>query len=333
MRKITGSITHFTVLLAVTDLVFVFLVWIIRPEAIIGVSLFIVLFSSAILIIGTFLERKRIKRISEAVKRLVDSPGTETEKELIRVSGIQWSSAAELVCRQLLMQSEQINGKTLELEEYREYIEEWVHEIKTPLFLNSLVLTNRKDEMSPYVYGRMSYTGHKLRESVEQILYYARLQTDHSDYKFVKVRADECAAELAAEYSVFAEENNISVMTELDPAEVITDKRVLVFMLRQLLDNALKYADPENGEVFISVKKDQRKVYLSVYNNGKGVPPCDVPFIFDKGFTGGGQDGSKATGMGLYLVSKYAQQLCAEVEIDPVIPYESGFGIKLIFTL
>ena len=333
MRKITGSITHFTVLLAVTDLVFVFLVWIIRPEVLIKIGLFIVLFSLAILAVEIYFERKRFRRISEAVKQLVISPGADTEKELIRVSGTRWSSAAEFVCRQLLMQSEQINGKTLELEEYREYIEEWVHEIKTPLFLNSLVLTNRKDEMSPYVYGRMSYTGHKLRESVEQILYYARLQTDHADYKFIKVRVDRCVENLADEYSVFAEENNISVMTELVSAEVITDKRVLVFMLRQLLDNALKYADPENGKVFISVKQDQRKVYLSVYNNGKGVPPCDAPFIFDKGFTGGNQDGNKATGMGLYLVRKYAQKLCAEVETVPVIPYDSGFGIKLIFTL
>lgn len=333
MRRISGGVTHFTALLAVTDLVFVFIVWISRPEALAGLSLLILLFSAAVLFVGIWLERKRIRLISEAVERLLTSPGSEAEKELVLAAGAHFSDSAELVCRKLMLQAEQIKAKTLELEEYREYIEEWAHEIKTPLFLNSLVLANRRDEMSPYVYGRMSYIGHRLREAAEQILYYARLQTDHVDCNFDKVRADECVSELVSEYSLFAAEEKISVVTDLHTAEIITDKRVLLFMLRQLLDNAFKYSDPENGEIFISVGHEKNRVYLSVYNNGKGVPPCDLPFIFDKGFTGGGHDGGRATGMGLYLVRKYAEQLCADVKPDPAIPYNSGFGIKLVFTL
>ena len=75
------------------------------------------------------------------------------------------------------------------------------------------------------------------------------------------------------------------------------------------------------------------KVHLGIYNNGEGVPEEDAPFIFDKGFTGGHPNKQKATGMGLYLVKKYAEKICVTIHQDKYIPYDSGFGIVIIFTL
>lgn len=72
-------------------------------------------------------------------------------------------------------------------------------------------------------------------------------------------------------------------------------------------------------------------MHLSVKDNGEGVPPEDTPFIFDKGFTGNHPNRQKATGMGLYLVNKYAEVLSVEIKIEPVITAGSGFGIELIF--
>lgn len=235
-----------------------------------------------------------------------------------------------LHANRLFTESAQINEKETELMEYREYIEAWVHEAKTPLALSALVLNNHRDEMSPYVYARMNYIQHRLNEDVERILFYARLQADHTDCKFTKFRPDECVTEVIAEYRTFLEEKNIAVSLDLKPLTVVSDRKVVFFMLSQLIDNAVKYAD---AEVFISMYQEGDKVHLGIYNNGDGVPPEDMPFIFDKGFTGNRPNRQKATGMGLYLVRKYAEKLCVEVKIDSNIPYENGFGIKMIFTL
>lgn len=63
--------------------------------------------------------------------------------------------------------------KQLETEkkEQEEYVETWVHEIKTPIALTALLLDNRKEEMSREVYQRMRYVNVKLQEYVEQIFF------------------------------------------------------------------------------------------------------------------------------------------------------------------
>lgn len=75
------------------------------------------------------------------------------------------------------------------------------------------------------------------------------------------------------------------------------------------------------------------EVLWAVRNNGSGILPEDAPFIFDKGFTGSRPERQKATGMGLYLAKKYAQQLGARIELEPVCTSGTGFGIRVIFTL
>ncbi len=70
---------------------------------------------------------------------------------------------------------------------------------------------------------------------------------------------------------------------------------------------------------------------MTVRDNGKGTSPEDLPFLFDKGFTGSRPKRQKATGMGLYLVKKYAEQLGIAVEIEPGSDCGKGFGIQLIF--
>ena len=123
------------------------------------------------------------------------------------------------------------------------------------------------------------------------------------------------------------------VLAELEPLTVVTDQRVLRFMLTQLLSNAMKYADETLGRVSVSVWQEGDRVVLAVRDNGSGVPPEDAPFLFDKGFTGSHPERQKATGMGLYLVKKYARSLCVEVALEPSSTSGKGFGIVLRFSL
>ena len=68
-----------------------------------------------------------------------------------------------------------------------------------------------------------------------------------------------------------------------------------------------------------------------MHDNGNGVPAEDLPFIFDKGFTGYHPDRQKATGMGLYLVRKYASALNIDVRTETSLLNRFGFGIELVF--
>lgn len=333
MRYFVKGIDSFLGLLLLTDLVFAFLAWLLRPEAYGSVIVFIALFTLLIFALGFWLENRRRRSIRDALERFWEIPDEENKNCLLQAAGKAWEPEVERLYEKLSAQAEQINQKNMELTDYREYIEAWVHEIKTPLSLATLVIHNHREEMSPYVYGRMNHARHQLDENVERILYYARLQADHRDYKFSSIRLDECALEALEEYQAFGEENKVTFETDLHPFVVTTDPKVLRFLLSQLLSNAVKYAAGENARVSVSSWQEENRIYLAVRDNGRGVAPEDAPFLFDKGFTGNYPDRQKATGMGLYLVKKYAEKLCVEIELEPVSTTGRGFGIRLVFQM
>jgi len=333
MKRLFDEIGYVTILLFCNDAVFIFLAWIIRPDALASVSLFIILFSLLSLAVSMLFEYRRKRRISAAIEALLESPDKSNKAILLASAGSGFKESIELLYNILTENKAKLNEKQTELLAYQEYIEEWVHEIKTPLSLSTMVLNNRKEEMSPYVYNRMIHVQNRMNDDVEKILYYARLQAEHTEYKFVPFRLDECVKEVVSEYENFASENRIDVRTELNPVTVISDRKVIRFMISQLISNAYKYADSKNGSAHISVWQDGDSVYLTIYNNGKGVPAEDAPFIFDKGFTGNYPDRQKATGIGLYLVKKYADKLCVKIVLDPISVTGNGFKIELIFKL
>lgn len=326
------TFTPWLILLAVTDLVFAFLTWIVRPDAFLNILLFILLFSSMAAFVGLYLERTRRKKISRALESFLETPDERSKNLLIQEVGEPWRENVEAVYQSLDLARASLSEKTGELAAYQEFIEAWVHEIKTPLSLSTLVLNNHQDEMSPYVFTRLRYVEQQVSEDVARILFYARLQTDHADYKFTRFDLDACVREVLAEHQTIIDEKKVQVYLALKALTVISDRKVVCFMLSQLIDNAVKYADSSDGKVSISLEQKSDQVCFGIYNNGEGVPPEDAPFIFDKGFTGNHPNRQKATGMGLYLVDKYAEKLKVTVRLDPKIPYKTGFGIQMIFT-
>lgn len=331
MKRYIKLAWHWIVLLLSTDIAFIFSTWIIRREAVRYMSLFFLLFTVLTLVIGFWSELHKQRKDEAVLLDFLETPDDRTRNALLE--RFHCSEAARQLCQQVFSDQALLNEKTVELSEYQDYIEAWVHEVKTPLSLSTLVMNNHKDEMSPYVYARMNYAQHQINEDVERILFYARLQADHSDVKFIRFRLDECVSEVLDEYQSFIEENNILLTLDFCPLEVVSDRKTVSFMVSQLISNAVKYTDSNAGKISMTIRQDRDEIHLGIYNNGDGVPPEDVPFIFDKGFTGNYPNRQKATGMGLYLVRKYAEKLCARVRIDSDIPYESGFGIELIFVL
>lgn len=331
MRQFLKRSWHWIVLLVLTDGVFAFVTWIIRREAMKYISLFLLLFTVFAMAAGIAAELHHRRKEESALLSFLEHPDDKTIEALFDRFGS--SEAVRTLCTRYLAEQALVNEKTVELTEYQEYIEAWVHEVKTPLSLSTLMCDNHRDEMSPYVYARLNYIRHQLNEDVERILYYARLQTNHSDIRFMRFSLDECAEEVLSEYRTFIDEKKIVLTVELPPLEVVSDRRIVMFILSQLFSNAVKYADINDGRISVAMAREEDEVHLSIINNGEGVPPEDLPFIFDKGFTGGYPGRQKATGMGLYLVRKYSRLLCVGVRPISPVPFESGFGIELVFNL
>lgn len=322
------------VLLIFSDFFFTFLVWIANQKALFPVAAIILLFTMIIIAAGCFLEHRNTQIQIKALEQYLTCQDERSEAELLSVTDSSWHSPIQSLSRILNEQSASINDAQINLKNYQEFIEEWTHEIKTPLSLSALILDNHKDEMSPYVHKRMQHVHHTVYSDVNRILYYARLQADHVDYQFETIHLLDCTEECLRDFQDIAVEKNILVERNLPPLQVVCDKKVFLFMLSQLLGNAFKYTASSGGIVRIAGWTDEQEngmTHLLIQDNGNGVPPEDLPFLFDKGFTGNHPDRQSATGMGLYLVKKYAELMSVDVMVEPESACGNGFGIRLDF--
>lgn len=276
-------------------------------------------------------------RSGERIQKIQEGLLSEDEEKIHLAAELFRGQEREVVCEISHVLSEknhQIRCQETSIQEYQDYIESWVHEVKTPLALMTFVMDNRQDEMSESVYSRLQYSCTKIQEDVEKMLYYGRLQSECTDYLFEKVDLRRICGEVIEEYQKLAEDKRIHLVNEVTDSCVVTDARGLRFCLRQVVSNAIQYMeDRENRWVrfYVTQDKDAGKITLFVRDNGIGVKLYDRPFIFQKGFTGDkGAVNKSATGMGLYLVSEVSKHLKMQIETPEC---DEGFEISFIFNL
>ena len=202
--------------------------------------------------------------------------------------------------------------------EYEEYIENWIHEVKTPItFLYLLINNNINDE---FIKKEIVMELKRIENDVESALYYARLGTAYKDYLVQKVKLNAVITDVISSNRILLMNNKIQVGFICDKDIVIySDCKWIKFMLNQVLVNSVKYSPKKNARINIKIIEKDTTVQLSIEDNGIGICKEDLPRIFEKGFTGrNGHIVSKSTGIGLYLVKKMAEKLDIEVIADSV---------------
>ncbi|EGD49788.1 integral membrane sensor signal transduction histidine kinase [Ruminiclostridium papyrosolvens DSM 2782] len=196
--------------------------------------------------------------------------------------------------------------------DYREYIENWVHEIKVPITAIELICENNKSETSRKIRSRLALIeGH-----VERALYYARLDCVEKDFIIRETSLAETVKKALSRYRFLLTQKNMRVETENLDKFVYTDGKWVEFMLGQFLSNAVKYRSA-SPVIRICAEESHGRTRLTIKDNGIGIPISELRRIFDKGFTGSnGRALGGSTGMGLYLCRKLAEALGVYLEAD-----------------
>ena len=176
----------------------------------------------------------------------------------------------------------------------------------------------------------MEHVRLQMQSYVEQMLYYARVKAMNKEYLFEEISLEECCREVLDEYRLYLEEKQILVQLDLKRKSYCQTGKS-VFMLSQLIANSIKYTGYEAEKcpkLKISSGSENNRVCLSVCDNGCGVKPYELRYLFEKGFTGENRQ-KKSTGMGLYLVRQIGQEL--KIEVEAVSVYGKGMEIRLWF--
>jgi signal transduction histidine kinase len=207
--------------------------------------------------------------------------------------------------------NDEIAKYKLSFTEYREYIELWVHEIKTPIAGAKLIAGNEGNAAALDAIDR-------IESFVEQALYYARSNAVEKDYVINPVMLSELVGGALKSNSKFLIARGIAVRTNDLNYEVFTDAKWVVFILRQIIDNAVKY---RSSVIEFSGELHRNGASLLISDNGIGIPDRDMAKVFQKGFTGSnGREYGHSTGLGLYLCRK----LCLKLGIGISIASQPG---------
>lgn len=201
---------------------------------------------------------------------------------------------------------ENINKYKYRQEEYREYIETWVHEIKTPIASARLLAENNNNEITKKIDIQLN----KIENFVEQVLYYSRSDEVGNDYIIKEAALEDIVkSAIKKNYREFIGKK-INLQLEEINEIVYCDVKWTIFILNQILLNAIKYSKVEDGIIKISTVKSENAIILNIEDNGVGIIERDIGRVFDKGFTGeNGRRFGKSTGMGLYICKKLCNRL------------------------
>ena len=222
---------------------------------------------------------------------------------------------------------ENVNKYKYMTEDYKEYIELWIHEIKIPIATSKMVIENNKNAITKSIDEELD----KVENYIEQALFYARSNTVEKDYYIRKVFLKEIINESIKKNKSSLIQEKISIdIHDLD-IEVNTDNKWIVFILNQIIQNSIKYRKKENSVIEIYANQGKENVILYIKDNGIGIKQGEITRVFEKGFTGtnGRLSNKKSTGIGLYLCKKLCNKLGIGLELNSV--QNEGTEVMLIF--
>ena len=138
----------------------------------------------------------------------------------------------------------------------------------------------------------------------------------------------ECVEVVVRDFEAAAQHKCQRIQLELDAGELLGDVDALGILIRNLVDNALRYT-PAHGRVLVRCRQHGDAVLLQVADDGPGVPGPERERIFDRFYRVPG-NGERGSGVGLSLVARIAQWHGARIEVAEGLGGR-GFGITLHF--
>ena len=209
---------------------------------------------------------------------------------------------------------ENVNKYKYIQQDYKDYIELWIHEVKLPIATSKLIIENNKNEVTKNIEEELD----QIENYVEQALYYARSSTVEKDYYINKCILKDIVNTAILKNKSNLILNKINIELENLDLQVYTDSKWCIFILNQIIQNSIKYKKDGNSILQINAKENKENVVLNIKDNGIGIKQEELEKVFEKGFTGtnGRIDGKKSTGMGLYLCKKLCEKLGLSIEIE-----------------
>lgn len=254
------------------------------------------------------------------------------QKELI-CRMLPWFENQDIARHDVQLLEEQADMQFKENCDLQDYVAKWCHELKVPL--SAVLLMDEKIEdrgLKLAVREQLE----KMNQQIHSMLLGCRLQSPLFDLQVKQVELAECVRQSVRNNRFFLIQRGFELTVEVEQIIVYTDPAWLVYILDQLVNNAIKYGERKAEEgirmhpiLLIWAQKQENEVRLFVEDHGEGIRDSDIGRIFEKGFTGSNYHNGKykSTGMGLYMVSRIIDRLGHGIQVESVYGSFTRFAI------
>ncbi|MGE8203565.1 sensor histidine kinase [Heyndrickxia sp. NPDC080065] len=254
-----------------------------------------------------------LTRVDEFINEVQQTPLSE---------GLQ-----ELLLGQFQHYRTDLHNYKYKLEGHVQFINQWVHQMKTPVSVIHLMIQEEDDPRFAAIGDELD----RLKKGLETVLYTARLDTFERDFYVENLQLERVVR------SVISSQKRLFIRKRVFPAVQIdeklfiaTDEKWLSFVINQLITNAIRYTVEENRKIYFRSEIRGIKTVLEIQDEGVGIPESDLPRVFTPYFTGeNGRNFQESTGMGLFLVKQICEKLGHRIEIESTI--NQGTTVRLLF--
>lgn len=212
--------------------------------------------------------------------------------------------------------------------EHLTFINQWVHQMKTPLSIIQLQLEEYDGEP---LAESISEEVYKMDKNLNLALYFARVDAFEKDFVIEKINLNQLILDTVNKEKKLFIKSKIMPKVDVDKMlEVYTDGKWLKFVLEQIITNGVKYSRGISKFLTIHSYLKEKNVVLEIVDSGIGIPPKDIKRVFNPFFTGeNGRKYGESTGMGLYIAKKICDNLNHKIEIESNI--NDGTTVRILF--
>lgn len=207
--------------------------------------------------------------------------------------------------------------------EEKRLISAFVHNLKTPVTVSSLILQRMEEKkMSEQEIltsvQNLTIQNIRMNQTLTMLLDLQRLTEFANDYQPQELSlSEELHSVINENKALFIHSKVYPKLTDTD-AVILTDKKWNTILLNQLISNAVKYSKgTEPKSLYFSAEKDGDSCKLYLQDEGIGIPEYDLPKVFDAFFTGEhGREGFSSSGIGLYLCKKICDKCGMTITVE-----------------
>lgn len=287
-----------------------------NPDAVIYATMLCIVIGSVIFLIGFMKFRRRHILLREIYYNLPIMPD-----RLPPSDNLIEEDLGAVISRLSALNQDSQNRLSSARQNSLDYYTVWVHQIKTPIAAMQMILQSEDTPQNKELLAELF----RIEQYVGMALHYIRLNSNNTDFLFREYNLDKIIRKAVHRYAPQFVHRKIKLIYSPIEARVLTDEKWLLFIIEQLLSNAIKYTAP-GGRVSIEYSDN----LLSIADNGIGISEEDIPRIFEKGYTGlGGRTDNKSTGLGLYLCKRTADNLGYKLYVESKVGSGSVFTIDL----